>query len=336
MDTVCGVVRPTTVCSPQIIPPGRGTVKMRSLNVGVVTVLGLILAAVGILAPIGWDWYKTSSALELHHVANIKLVERASLPEKLQLTYDGRSIPTLSRHTFSLINTGRTPILKDDLKLAPTITFEGDVELLEVVVDAHAPRDLDIRFTIESRTNSVVVSFPLLNPGDQIQFGVLLAGSTSDYTVKGRIVGITEIEVVDRVEEFLEVKEKIHFTVYFVGIMSLMLYFVIFGGGIPALIEDARIKAAIARNEFDIPKSDSKEDYIKFIRATFTRKTKKLQPLTDFIEGLPSDVSLGDDYHDQIRKMVIEFAKKQNNLSAFIILLSLASLGSWYVLSNIL
>lgn len=131
---------------------------MKSLNFGVFAILGLFLAAGGILAPIIWDLYKTTSALELHHVSNIKLVESVELFEKLQLTYDGRPVSTLSRHTFSLINTGRTPILKNALILPPTLEFQGNVEILEVIEDATSPQDLDVTYTVQKTDNTVTVS----------------------------------------------------------------------------------------------------------------------------------------------------------------------------------
>ena len=318
--------------------PRRRKAKIKPVNVGVFTVLGVILAAAGILTPILWDRYKTTLALELHHVANIKLVESADLPEKLQLTYDGHIIPTLSRHTFSLINTGRTPILKDALIVPLTITFQGNVELLEVTEDARSPQDLDVRYAIQANENSVVVSFSLMNPGDQVQFGVLLAGSTSDYTAKARIVGIRELKVIERVVEFLEVKETIPLTVYFVGGVSVILALIMFFGAIPELLEDSKIRDAIASDAFHLPNGKSKEDYLNFLRATFTYKTKKeLEPLTSFIEGLPSDVPLGKEYHDQIRNLVIKYVKEKHAIVPVIIILGfLSGFGFLYVLSRIL
>lgn len=310
---------------------------MKSTNVGLLTVLGVILAATGVVTPIIWDRYKTTSAIELHHIANFKLVERADLPEKLQLTYDGRRIPTLSRHTFSLVNAGRTAILKNDLIVSPTITFQGDVEILEVIEDARTPQNLNVSLEIRTDEKSVVISFPLLNPGDQVQFGILLAGFTSNYAATARIVGIRDLKIIDRVEEFREVKSRIPFTVYFVEFVSGVLIFTVFVGGIPEYMEDIKIQTAISRNEFNIPKGSSKEDYLNFFRLTFSNKSKKeLQPLMNSVDMLPSGAELGEADHEKIRQAVIDYAKNQNVLPLMLVFVGLSILGWSYVLWRVL
>lgn len=167
------------------------------------------------------------------------------------------------------------------------------MDILEVIEDATSPQDLDVTYTVQKTDNTVAVSFSLLNPGDQTQFGILLSGFTSEYTARARIVGIQKFKVIERVVEFREVKGKTPVTVYVVGFFVLFLLAGIIGG-IIEIIEDYKIREAIASDTFDLPKGKPKEDYIEFLRYTFTHKIEKeLRPLTSFIEGMALKCAAG-------------------------------------------
>lgn len=310
---------------------------MKIANIGFVTLIGLILAAAGIVAPITWDWYRSKSAIELHHTSNVKLVESSILSKKVQLTYDGKLTPILSRHTFSIINTGRTSILKKDLVQPPTITFPNGVEILEVIEDAKNPNDLEIQYVLDSNKNSVTLSFPLLNPGDQSQFGVLLSGFTSDYSVHARIVGIRSLTIVDSVAKLQEVKRKRPFSVYVVGFFALLLTLALIVGALPELIEENKIKAAVATNKFVVPLGKSGDDYLNFIRATFRNKTRsELKPIIELVRAIPPNTDVDLSTHEQISKKITEYAMKMNVIPVLLSVLVLSIIGWWYVIANVI
>lgn len=108
-------------------------------------------------------------------------------------------------------------------------------------------------------------------------------------------------------------------------------------GGILEIIEDNKIRSAIASNTLDLPKGKPKEEYIEFLRNTFTHKVEKeLKALTSFIEEMPSNVPLDEEHHDQIKQRVIEFGKKRHQIIPLTMILGFFSfLGLWYVLSRI-
>ncbi len=308
---------------------------MKIANIGLVTILGFLLAATGIVVPISWDYYKSKSSIELHHTGNVKLIESSNLSEKVQLVYDGRPIPILSRQTFSLINTGKTPILKKDLVQPLTVTFPDDVDILEVVEDAKSPKELEVEYTLSPDKKTLLISFPLLNPSDQSQFGVLLSGYTTTYSAKARIVGISNLKTIERVAELQGVKRKFSFVVFLVGFCTLILTLALFVGGIPELIEERTIKRGINDNSFQVPKYSSKDEYINFIKATFKQKSANdLKSLTVFVNTLPTNMPLEIPQQDQIAQKIIEYATKINVVPIFITSAITCSIGWWYVISN--
>jgi hypothetical protein len=83
--------------------------------------IGIVVSAVGTIALILWDRYKTSSALELRCVSFVTLVERSEQLEKLTITYNGEGLEQISKADFVLINTGRTPIMEKDVVSPPRL-----------------------------------------------------------------------------------------------------------------------------------------------------------------------------------------------------------------------
>jgi len=305
---------------------------MKVRRFGLFTLLGLILAAIGIVAPIAWDWYKTKSAIELHHIANVRLVESSNLSKNIQISYKGRPTPVLSRHTFSIINVGRAPILKKDLVQPPTITFPNGIKILEIIEDAKKPKNLKVDYALSTKGDSVSISFPLLNPGDQSQFGLLLSGFTSDYSAHARIVGISNLTIVDNVEELRQVKRELPISVWIVLFIVITLTMAL-ATGIFQLIEENTIKAAIASNKFEVPLYKARSDYLNFIRATFKEQTKSdLKPIIEPIEAIPPNQTLDESNHKQISQMIIDYAMKMNAGRVVLFVSILCIIGWGYVI----
>src|SRR5260370_14329316 len=182
---------------------------MSKIRPGTWALLGLVVAVIGIIAPIGWDRYKSQASLELQHISSLSLIESSGSLPKLELRYDGKVIKGASRLVFVLVNTGRTPILEKDLVSGPTISFEPGTMLLDVEREKAVPVDLDWNYKLDESTRSIRLEFALLNPGDSIQFGVLIGGRAPRYELKARVVGIKQVTVVDRTREVQKAKRPI-------------------------------------------------------------------------------------------------------------------------------
>jgi hypothetical protein len=94
---------------------------MKGPNAGLLALITIVVGAVGTIAPILWDRYKVSSALELRCVSFETLVERSDELEKLTITYNGEGLKQISKADFVLINTGRTPIIEKDVVSPPRL-----------------------------------------------------------------------------------------------------------------------------------------------------------------------------------------------------------------------
>lgn len=59
------------------------------------TIIGLIIAALGIISPIAWDWHKNRAAIELQCVSRDVLFQKSEGLDKLAITYNGISAKSL-------------------------------------------------------------------------------------------------------------------------------------------------------------------------------------------------------------------------------------------------
>ena len=114
---------------------------------------------------------------------------------KLRLLYDGRELGGITAMRFNLSNKGRRPITGTDLISPPEIRLADNTEILDSVVESVFPGNLSVSIT-QPTTSCVRVSFPLLNPGDNLSFAILIADAQArDFVADARIVGIDQMRV---------------------------------------------------------------------------------------------------------------------------------------------
>jgi hypothetical protein len=125
----------------------------------------------------------------------VSLLAEDPIFEEITVLYRGNPIPNLSKFVFHATNTGREPILEEEVKQPPTVSFTGDGEvILAQAVERH-PANLADTVEISPTHDAVAVSFPLMNPGDFVRFCVYYAGELSESpSVSGRISGVTELQ----------------------------------------------------------------------------------------------------------------------------------------------
>ena len=134
---------------------------------GVYSIITVVLGALGVGAPIGWDWYKSRKALEVQLLNLTKIIDPAEKLEKLEIRYAGELIPSLSRVTFSIVNTGRTPIEGSHFVSPVTITFSDKARLLEVKTERREPENLDVQQTVDRQRNLQMTRSVECQPGSQ-------------------------------------------------------------------------------------------------------------------------------------------------------------------------
>lgn len=161
---------------------------------GIGTIIGLLSVVLGVLAPVVWDLYKTKSALEVRAISNDTLVESPSEVKGLQISYGKEIIQRLSKSSFEIENTGRSPILAKDVVGKFEINISSSAQILNIVMDEMVPQNLGAS-AIRSGANTIEIVFPLLNPKDKFGFSLLTAGKDVSFDVNARIVGIKKIDV---------------------------------------------------------------------------------------------------------------------------------------------
>lgn len=193
------------------------------------TILGLLLAALGVIAPIIWDWWSKRSEITVETKQSFTLLQKEKSIQKLEIFYGGKSVDSLAKTVLVLKNSGRTPISKDDVVAPLTLTFQKS-EVLEVIVMRQTPSNLNAAITTDG--HNVAVTFQLLNPDDEIELSVLTNGENPTFDAHARIKSISKI-----LQTSLENQPRVRWNAgvgpYVAGIFGIIFIF----GGIGLLLE---------------------------------------------------------------------------------------------------
>jgi hypothetical protein len=144
------------------------------------------------------EWYKSRASIELQHLATTTLVEGSKDFERLKIFYDTKPIPSVSLMEFALVNSGRSAILDHDVISQPRLTFGTGGDLLEFREVRQTPSNLAYTHMLDPVGRRVEIAFPLLNPNERIQFGVLVSGTVPTFKAEARIAGISDLTLVDK------------------------------------------------------------------------------------------------------------------------------------------
>jgi hypothetical protein len=129
---------------------------------------------------------------------NIVQVERDAAPGDLQILYQGRKIDALYSLKVVIKNTGSSSIKDSDVKEPLLVTFPKGYSLVDAPTIQTKP-SFQFGATIDPQaTNTVRISFPLMNGGDEatIDFKAVALGN-SPPLLTGRIVDVKQISNLD-------------------------------------------------------------------------------------------------------------------------------------------
>lgn len=239
-----------------------------------ITLIGLIIAMLGIIAPISWDWWSKKSELSLTKDQNVSLIEKKTGVDGLSITYLGHEIDTLSKLVFTLKNTGRTPIEETDLVSPPTLKITQG-ELLNASIESMSPEN--IGSTIKKSGNSISIKFPLLNPDDSITFSILLSDRNPKYEVESRIKNISKITSLDEKDQ-IKIRSSFGFSVYITGTL-IILFFVVLIGLLTEIPRKKRALKTILKEETPIKVGVQSNMAMSYIDndLSFLTSTKRLK-----------------------------------------------------------
>lgn len=301
-------------------------------------VAGLILAVLGVVSPIVWDLFRNSSALELRHTTRTTIIRRNENLDKLSVHYDGRPVKELVSLRFSLANTGSKPIREADLVAPPTIRFADSTPILDARIEHTYPSNLAAVMKVAQKPPGVSVTFPLLNPGDNLQFSVLIGDSAATkFEADARIVGVPDMKVVTHAEEPSRAVRHGSWTAYFVGGLGVCLGLIGMIGATD-VPKERRLKKLLLQNEFHLPPGLTRDTAIPYVstQLSWTTRAERSAVLV-FLQSLPADRVLAPDEIDNTERLMRECsAAATPNLVMVIVVWTLAALGLTYAAVQLL
>lgn len=156
-------------------------------------VIGVISTLVATAVAIAVVWYQRSkknlsyevlSAIPLYTVAG-------DLEGRVQVFVDGQPVESPRVLVLKIYNSGNVPIVPTDYVRPVSVVFPNPTRPVGAEVMATVPENLGVSLTTNDRT--VNMDQILLNKGDSVTMKLILAQSTGEFSVNGRIVGVRHI-----------------------------------------------------------------------------------------------------------------------------------------------
>ena len=297
------------------------------------TLIGLLLATVGVLAPIAWDYYQSRIQLELQHLATNTLVQPNENIKGLQISFASRVIPSLSQLEFVLLNTGSRPIRGEDLVSKPTLRFVEGVELLDVATQSVVPDNLQHTLTVDSTDRSVTLDFPLMNPGDRLRFTVLATSPAPDFNADARIVGLNRLEIRDRREVAGGDTRDLNWMVYVLaGVSSLLLLFFLLA--IYSVGKEKELALLAECGLLVLPRGKTGAEYRQYITELYGgQKSQELSMVMSYLDSVNGNVPLANTEYQKLNALLGSALRDTRNVIAVTAIAgALALLGTVYVL----
>jgi hypothetical protein len=180
-----------------------------------------ILGASGIITAVFIYWLQRSKkSLSYQILSETPLVtNEKALKQKIQILFEGETIPDAHLIVFKVFNDGNTPILSGDFAAPPRFFFGEGSKILSVEVTDSNPKSLKPTVTIQP--SRIEIEKTLLNNGDTLTVAVLLSKYKGDVNCEAHIVGI--VGDVKRTKGGLgPIARPAVLLMFFVGILSLV------------------------------------------------------------------------------------------------------------------
>lgn len=307
---------------------------MKPRSLGLATVLGLLITAIGIVVPIVWDRYKSRTALELRLLSNSVVVGRSQEIDKLQFVYAGNTVPSLSRIELELTNTGRTPIRQADVVTPVTIRLHN-ARILDARISKVSPANLELSHEQSPAQDAITIRFPLFNPGDAAYLTLFAATDRAELSGSARIAGLDNLAFIASPTNVSPVRQERGWTFYVVAVMSGLAILIFL-----ATLYTSGVETAIARlsqRDAIIVPSHAALAFTSWRKEVFGDfKAPAFKTVDQWLATLPQSEELTteqrQELHDRVRKALTDMSAMQNVTVLFGIL---ALIGSTYILYRI-
>jgi hypothetical protein len=307
-------------------------------RVGWLAVTSTSLAVLGVVVPILYDRYKTSSALELRHVSTTTVVGEVAGLEKLSITYGGRPIPAVSKLSFLLMNSGRTPLREADLVGPPTVRLLGNVQLLDFHEDGSDPPELTYHSSADTAKREYALTFPLLNPGDAIRFSLLVAAPadlTPKFTASARISGIKRLSVtrLTTTDSSQKLSRRAELVLAATSILSLLFLLGLVGFGY-----ELHLRELVRKGALQLQRPATPANYISLVQKALapTKLDFELRELRAYLASLPLGQEVSPEEASEITDLMRNAVSNLTfSVVGLVIIGAFCALGFWYVISSL-
>lgn len=153
-------------------------------NQGIVAIFGIALTS--LIAYIFFIFEKKKKQIEYVVISNESVLPE-SISKKLKVTFNKKTVPNARVIIVRAVNTGNTPILREDFSSKLIFQLEGENNAVAAIPTRVRPKDLKPRTLIDNDKISIMPL--LLNPGDMVEIHILASGNIFRVNMYGRIAG---------------------------------------------------------------------------------------------------------------------------------------------------
>ena len=169
--------------------------KKRIGKIRLFDILMLLLALTAIVLTAVLAPRQVQRAFRVAAELSASLVADDPIFEDVTILFKGEAIRNLNKYVFLASNSGRQPIVEEEVKQSPTIEFVGDGGILLAQTAGKYPENLQEKLVISEDSHEVSLEFALMNPGDYVRFCVYYSGVLKqDPIISGRISGVAKVE----------------------------------------------------------------------------------------------------------------------------------------------
>lgn len=162
---------------------------MNWLRDGIWQFIGVVLALFAILITLRQNSRKSIS---FEIVADISILNAKGDNDELKVYYKGTPINDPRLVEIRIFNSGNTSISRSDYEKPLEIAFGFNCVVVDAEVVDTYPKDIEVQLAISN--GKLTFSSGLLNSGDSVKVRVLLDGNKGQAIIKGRIVGVRQIQ----------------------------------------------------------------------------------------------------------------------------------------------
>jgi hypothetical protein len=317
--------------------------------------VSLIVASLTIIAPIIWDYWKTSSALELRLLTEITVVEPGLQIPRLKINYGETSCKEIRVLEFRLANTGRTPFRYEDVIRFPTICLEP-YQILDASITEKTPADLTADVVMPPSGSEIAINFELLNPGDQIKMTIIIGlkdveptaqtklteatvvrfeGVKTTFATSARISGLYSMDVNSAVTsngQFWIALKSVSWYVYIVLLVSVYFWYLIVFESIPDYKRQKLLLAMVRKWAVNNEKLTAA--HIDAICSLLI--TSATDPIKVKIDALEKQIKANPEKTELVSNQLVDVIEKKISLEiwASVIVVLLALFGTFFVLTS--